>query len=78
MPFGGMGLIGIVLIAAGKRSRKLAAVVGSAALMAILLTSCGSHRTPMPGTPPGMSTITVTATSSTSTTKTTTFTLNVQ
>jgi hypothetical protein len=80
LPFTGIGLFGIVLLAR-KRSRKAAAsfAVLTLILMVLLLNGCGGHATPKtgnPGTPVGTSSVTVTATSLT-VTHTTTFSLTV-
>ncbi|HMC32675.1 MAG TPA: hypothetical protein VKL99_17690, partial [Candidatus Angelobacter sp.] len=80
LPFSGIGLFGIVVIATRRRSRKAAAGFAVLALMlVILLNGCGGHpttTTPKPGTPAGTSVVTVTATSATFT-HSTTFSLTV-
>jgi hypothetical protein len=67
LPFSGIGLFGIVVIATRRRSRKAAAGFSVLALMlVILLNGCGGHPTTTmtkPGTPAGTSVVTVTATS---------------
>jgi hypothetical protein len=67
LPFSGIGLFGIVVIATRRRSRKAAAGFSVLALMlVILLNGCGGHpttTTTKPGTPAGTSVVTVTATS---------------
>ena len=67
LPFSGLGLFGIVVIATRRRSRKAAAGFSVLALMlVILLNGCGGHpttTTTKPGTPAGTSVVTVTATS---------------
>src|SRR5438270_13179092 len=80
LPFSGIGLFGIVVIATRRRSRKAAAGFAVLALMlVIVLNGCGGHpttTTTKPGTPAGTSVVTVTATSVTFT-HSTTFSLTV-
>jgi hypothetical protein len=76
-----MGLIGVVVIGARKKSRKKAAILGTLSLMAVLMAAgCGGHSQPLPvavsGTPSGTSTVTVTGATNGST-RSTTFTLTV-
>jgi hypothetical protein len=77
MPFAGLGLIGVVFAAPGKR-RRAAVLLMSLFLMGVMapLVGCGGGHTPGPGTPKGTSTVTVTGTSG-NITHTATFSLTV-
>ncbi len=77
--FASMGLVGVVMLGAGKKRRKRAVVLGAFALMVVLMSiGCGGKHTPVttPGTPQGTSTVTVTG-ATTGFTHSTTFTLTV-
>jgi hypothetical protein len=79
--FTSMGLIGVVVIGACRKSRKKSAILGTLSLMVVLMAvGCGGHSQQLPvtvpGTPLGTSTVTVTG-STTGSTHSTTFTLTV-